>query len=96
MSDFKVVELKFGEKKICFSVEPPNGVNHIDKQNINDIVEDAIVEAKENSDDLYDVGDQVAFALGEAGYIVRDIPEKYERLEFDVEKYKVETLEHSF
>lgn len=92
MNDFKVVELKFGHKKICFSIEPPNGIKSIDNQSINDIVEDAIVEAKENSDDIYDVGDQVVFALGEAGYIVRDIPEKYEKLEFDIEKYKTEEL----
>lgn len=91
MSDFKVVELSVGSKKVCFSIEPPNGVGKIDRQNVNDIVEDAIIEAKSSSDDIYDVGDQVAFSLGDAGYIVRDIPAKYERLEFDIEKYKVES-----
>lgn len=92
MSDFKVVELSLGNKKICFSIEPPVGTKILDKQNISDIVEEAIVDAKESSDDIYDVGDQVAFALSEAGYIVRDIPHKYEKLEFDIDKYKVEDL----
>lgn len=93
MNDFKVIELSLGSKKICFSIEPPTGVKKLDKQNISDIVEEAIVDAKEGIDDIYDVGDQVAFALSEAGYIVRDIPHKYEKLEFDIEKCKTESNE---
>ena len=93
MKEMKIVRLSMDGEFKSFSVEPEREGSSANGQYINDIVEEAILDAKEDGADFNEIADSVVFALADAGYIVRDFPENIETLYYDVENYKVKDIE---
>ena len=88
MKELKVIQICQGDHKICFSVEPENGI-HISKDHLQDVVENAILEAKSHDGTFPDIVTNVSYELNEEGYLVRDMPFDYETLTYQTEEYEV-------
>lgn len=94
-TDMVVIQLfgEFGDIPVKFSVEPVDEGEVIDREYLNDLVEEAIMDAYgSGKSTLEEVGDSVAFALQNEGFLVRDFPLSVEELSFDAGKYQRRSL----
>lgn len=87
-TDIVVIKLHDGESRLSFAVEPTNESEKIDREYLKDLVEEAMLDALNSGVDTFaGVGDAVVFSLQNEGFMVRDFPDEYERLDFNVRSY---------
>jgi hypothetical protein len=94
MRDFKAIMITMEGYEKCFSIEPENENDIIDGDFVGDIVESAILDAKDYTENFDEIVDAIVFELSNNGFIVRDMPLNYETLTFDVETFKLAEIDY--
>lgn len=89
MESFKVAKLTWYDEVVCFSIESGDESQPVNTEEIDDIIKDSLYETSGEDVSLNDIADAVYYALSDAGYIVRNIPDEYEKISYSVEHYRV-------